>query len=70
MRFENIIKQVKINKNYELIKDTIPKPIRDKIKEYKPNNDLRSVEYIEFESNLTMSEKTQLLNLFPELKEV
>ena len=70
MKFINKIPAPEVRStNYELIKMQIPKSIRDKILFYTPTNDLKEVRSIEFKSNLTLSEKTKLLNLFPELEE-
>jgi len=71
MRFELIVKPIaKQNRNFELVRSTIPQSIQDKIETYKPTDDLQLVEFIDFKIDLTLPEKTQLLNLFPELKEV
>lgn len=55
--------------NYELIKMQIPESIGNKILIYTPTNDLKEVGSIEFKSDLTVQEKQQLLQMFPELKE-
>ena len=67
MRFKN--KAPKIDRNFANVQSRIPKSIRDKIKRYTPDKNLMEVKEIIFRTNLTASEKTTLLNLFPELEE-
>lgn len=69
MKFINKKPEIK-STNYELIKMQIPELIRNKITTYTPTNDLKEIKFIEFKSDLTLSQKQQLLSLFPELKEV
>jgi len=56
------------NTNWELIKMSIPKPIRDKVFHYQPTNDLTEIQSVEFKPDLTPPERTQFLSMFPELK--
>jgi len=71
MRFELKTRPQKpVNRNYEIIKRNIPKSIRDNILEYQPTEDSRQVEFIVFKRNLTLNEKTIILSMFTELKEV